>query len=721
MGKLAKIAIWLLGVVAVVVAAGLIWLKFFFDPNDYKDQIATAVEDATGRKLEIHQPITLELFPPLSLSLGEVTFSNAQGFDEAPMAEVGSAAVQVKVLALLSKKIEVGVIRLDGMRLWLGQQADGSNNWDDLSQSSASEESEVTASDHSDKAFSIDQLAIGGVEITNSQVTWVDQSTNQRVVVSPIDLTIGEITGASPFDISGQIGLAIAEPKTALELVYKATASLDLEAQKYLLSDLSLALSATGDALPNGSQTVELAADLVADLTAQTMDLSDLVINSNEVKAGGNISVTQLIDAPAFTGQLAIEEFVPRDLIAKLVEGGIATQDSSALGKASALIKLQGNQDAVNINIVEMVLDDSKLSGTAALEQLAAENPFYRFDLNINQFDADRYMPPADENAQAETAESSEQDDINNMEIPVDWAKTLGLEGKFTLGELKANGLRMTDAQLEVSAKDGLVRLKRLAAKSYDGSIEIAAALDARKETPRYLVHTLLSGVQAGPMQKDMFDETYVSGAASVKAKLLGSGKTVGEVRKSLSGNGDMKFAEGAIHGFNVALSLRKARAVLKGEEADVKTTTQQTDFSQLTASFTVKDGILNNPDLLVMSPAIRMDGHGDVNLVNETIDYHATPKIVASSKGQGGASKDELKGVAVPIHCTGPAADPSCKIDMKAALKAELGDKIDAEKDRAKEKLRERLGLGAETDAESTEEQPSERDQLKDKLKRLW
>jgi AsmA protein len=690
MGKLAKIAVWLLGIIVVVIAAGLIWLKFFLDPNDYKDQIASAVEDATGRKLEIHQPITLELFPPLSLSLGEVTFSNAKGFEEAPMAEVGSAAVQVKMLALLSKKIEVGVIRLDGMKLWLGQKADGSNNWDDLSQPQAAEQ-EVATPDGGGDAFSVDQLAIGGVEITNSQVTWVDEATNQRVVVSPIELTIGQITDATPFDIVGKIGLAIAEPKIALELVYKATATLDLEAQKYQLGDLKVSLSAAGDSLPNGKQTIDLAAELVADLALQTLDLNKLTINSNDVKATGNLSLTQLIDAPTFTGQLAIAEFVPRELIAKLVEVGIPTQDSKALGKASAIIRLNGNQEVVNIEIVEMLLDDSKLSGSAALEQLSAAAPFYRFDLKIDQFNVDRYLPPAT-NLDAKAVSNEESADINRIEIPVEWAKTLGLDGRFSLGELVANGLEMTNAQLEVSAKGGLVRLKRLAADAYDGSIEIAAALDARKQTPRYQFHSLLSGIQAGAMQQDMLDKTYISGAASVKAKLLGAGNTVGEIRRSLSGNGDMKFADGAIHGFNVALSLRKARAVLKGEQSNVASTTQQTDFSQLTASFTVKDGILNNPDLLVMSPAIRMDGKGDVNLVNETIDYHATPAIVASSKGQGGVSRDELKGVAVPIHCTGPIADPECKIDIKSVLKAELGGKIDAEKERAKDKLQDQL-----------------------------
>lgn len=691
MGKVAKIALGLLGIIVVVLAAGLIWLKFFFNPNDYKAQIASAVEDATGRQLEIRQPITLELFPPLSLSLGEVVLSNASGFDDVSMAEVGNASVQVKVHALLNKKIEVGVIRLDGMKLWLTQKADGSNNWDDLSQTTESPEQEIIESNQDEQGFSIDQLAVAGVEVTNSQVTWVDEGTQQRMVVSPIDLTIGKISGTLPFDIAGKIGLKVAEPETVLELVYNATASLDIDAQRYQLDDVALALSATGDAVPNGTQTVELAAEILADLAKQTLELNKLSIDSNDVKAGGHISVNHLIDAPAFSGQLEIEEFVPRDLIAKLVDGGMATQDSSALGKALAVVKLNGTQDAVNIEIVDMTLDDSKLSGTVALEQLSTAVPFYRFDLNINQFDADRYMPPADDTVQT-ASEPEEATDVNSIEIPVEWAKTLGLDGKFALGGLKANGLRMSDAQLEVSAKEGLVRLERLAAKSYQGSIEIAAALDARQETPRYLVHTLLSGVQAGPMQQDMLDKTYISGSASVKAKLLGTGNTVGDIRKSLSGNGDLKFADGAIHGFNVALSIRKARAVLKGEETEVASTTQQTDFSQLTASFTIKDGILNNPDLLVMSPAIRIDGSGDANLVNETVDYRAAPKIVASSKGQGGASKDDLKGVAVPVHCTGPMADPSCKIDIKSALKDELGDKVEAEKERAKEKLKEKL-----------------------------
>ena len=40
------------GIVALLVIAGLA-IKFFFDPNDFKDDIEAAVRDVTGRELSL--------------------------------------------------------------------------------------------------------------------------------------------------------------------------------------------------------------------------------------------------------------------------------------------------------------------------------------------------------------------------------------------------------------------------------------------------------------------------------------------------------------------------------------------------------------------------------------------------------------------------------------------------------------------------------------------
>ena len=107
MGKFLKFILWLVVVLTALVAIAAVVLPMVIDPNDYKAEIATAVEKQTGRTLTIEGDITLSVFPWLGLDIGPTQFSNATGFDEPSMARMEAVQVRVKLLPLLHKQLEV--------------------------------------------------------------------------------------------------------------------------------------------------------------------------------------------------------------------------------------------------------------------------------------------------------------------------------------------------------------------------------------------------------------------------------------------------------------------------------------------------------------------------------------------------------------------------------------------------------------------------------------
>ncbi len=78
----------------------------------------------------------------------------------------------------------------------------------------------------------------------------------------------------------------------------------------------------------------------------------------------------------------------------------------------------------------------------------------------------------------------------------------------------------------------------------------------------------------------------------------------------------------------------------------------EKTDFSSLTGSFTIKNGVLSNQDLELVGPLVRAKGSGTVDIGKRTIAYRLEPKIVASLQGQGG-SKD-MEGLTLPFQIQG-------------------------------------------------------------------
>ena len=70
-----KILAWLLGLVVVLVILAAIVLPRFFDPNDFRGEIADAVREKTGRELVIEGDLKLTVIPWLGVSIGRTSLS----------------------------------------------------------------------------------------------------------------------------------------------------------------------------------------------------------------------------------------------------------------------------------------------------------------------------------------------------------------------------------------------------------------------------------------------------------------------------------------------------------------------------------------------------------------------------------------------------------------------------------------------------------------------
>jgi AsmA protein len=99
----------------------------------------------------------------------------------------------------------------------------------------------------------------------------------------------------------------------------------------------------------------------------------------------------------------------------------------------------------------------------------------------------------------------------------------------------------------------------------------------------------------------------------------------------------------------------------------------KRTDFSEITASFNIRNGVANNQDLQGKAPLFRLSGAGDIDIGNSTLNYGAKASLVATSKGQGGRDLANLAGVTIPVRVTGPFEKPDVTVDF-AELIAKSG-----------------------------------------------
>ncbi len=241
-----------------------------------------------------------------------------------------------------------------------------------------------------------------------------------------------------------------------------------------------------------------------------------------------------------------------------------------------------------------------------------------------------------------------------------------------------------------------------------------------------------MSGISIGPLLRDAAQKDVLEGKGNVALDVTTQGNLVSALKKALNGKAQLALKDGAVKGIDLAGAVRSAKSMFGGKDAEgTASRGEQTDFSELTASFDIKDGIAHNEDLSLKSPFIRVTGAGDVNIGANSLDYVVKTAIVGSMAGQGGKELAELKGFTVPVRLSGPFTAMKYKVELSQMFAGkEQQEAVKATVKEAAQKELEKLLAGSQAlwrqagrrrSAPSTAA-PSKKpeEQLKEKLKGL-
>jgi AsmA protein len=699
MGSLIKWGVGLIVGLVVLIAAAAVILPMVIDPNDYKPQIVQAAKDKLGRDLAIEQDLSLTVFPWLGIETGGVRVGNAAGFEAPNFAEIEQLGLKVKLLPLLSQRVEVDTLLLKGLRLNLEKDKSGKTNWDDLAgakEEAAAEPDAKTSVDQGDSETAPDSqvsLTIQGIQVEDANISWHDRQSGQQYLLQGVRLVTGTLAPGEDVPVEAAVQFTSNKPAMTLQADLNATVSTDAALAVFTVSGLTLALDAEGEGLPAGGAKLVLQADLSADTTKDTLKLDNLAISGPAMSASGVVSVSGLKTNPLATGSLQIAETNPKTL-ASMFASPIVTQDPEALTRASGGVSFRYADGALKLDPLKVVLDESTLDGYVHL--VDPTGPVIRTRLVLDQIDLDRYMPPAAEDAKqpspkADTA--AKPGKVAPGTDPFAALRPLDFIGEFTIGSLKVGNARMRNVTTKVVSKQGVLTIDPMAADLYEGKFKGAMTLNAAGEKPKFAAKQSLTGIQVGPLLKDVADQDRLQGKGEVHLDVRAVGLTEADVKRTLNGSSRFAFTDGAVKGVNLAQIIREASSRLGIGDDKLETGTPgQTDFSELSGSITITNGVIRNQDLAAKSPLLRVDGRGEVDLPANTIDYLVVTEIVRSLEGQGGKSRNEIAGIPIPVRFTGSLDSPKPVPDLEAALSAKAKAQLEEKKQEVQKKVEEKI-----------------------------
>ena len=623
-----KVLIGLVAIVVILVVAVLV-LPSLVPKDTLRAQIENQIESATGREVVIAGDVGVSIIPSVELTLEQVTIANAPGAVAANMIDLGALRLKVGLFPLLGGDLVIDEFVLERPTIQLEIDSQGKPNWefDTAKPASDTQSGGGSGSGGGAPAF-LNDIRLGDVAIVDGTVVYTDRQAGTEERLDNVNLRLSLPDLDRPFDVDGALGwhgeavnltVNVARPRALLD---NQTTDLKTSVETKHLT-LSFDGKVTGGTPLRLEGTTDLKSPSIRELAAWAGSPIEMAGDTlGPLGVVGTVKVAQPIIA--FTGaQIAID--------------AIRANGNVELNTGGAVPRITGNLDVA-------ALDTNPYMGGA----------------------------PASGGGAARAGADQPQGNGDWSDDPIDLSGLKAVDADFTLRveSILVQGIRIGQSALRLTVQGGLMTADLTEMALYDGQGKAKIVANGTGSVPSVALDFDLAGMQAEPLLADAVGFDRISGTARSDMSVRSSGRSQREIVGNLNGNGSLAFTDGAVKGINLGAMLRNVGSAFLDASAGEQ---QKTDFTEITGTFTVTNGVVKNDDLQLLSPLLRVNGAGTVEMPPRTVNYRITPKLVASAEGQGGQT--QAAGLTVPVIVSGPWSDLSFRPDLAGALQETLKD----------------------------------------------
>ncbi len=462
----------------------------------------------------------------------------------------------------------------------------------------------------------------------------------------------------------------------------------NLENQTFEAGSIVLQSEISGDSIPSGTTSLELKTSTKLDLTKQTASIPEFELKAMDMLVKGSASAKQIIDNPAASAKINVGETNLRKLLEAIKVTLPEMADTNTLTKFSSSLELafSSKPQALKIDNLNLNLDQSKLNGSASVKNF--ESPAIAYNLTLDKIDLNQYLPPKKPGTEQTETKTEEV----KIELPTELMRKLNINGTVKVGQLAVDKLKPTNIIVKTTAAKGNININPIAADIFKTRVNAQANINVKGETPKYSFKTNTQKLPIGEVLITFTGNDRISGTGNLNADINTAGQTITEFKQNLNGRINADLKDGAVKGFNLAQIIRDAKAKIAGKKSEATKEEPKTDFSELIAQLTIKQGIVNTDKLTAKAPFMRINGSGTVDLPKEKLKYLVKTKIVDSDKGQGGQELKELNGLTIPVKLRGKYTDPDISLDLNSLLEQKAKDKVKKKIDKKKKEVEQKL-----------------------------
>jgi AsmA protein len=562
------------GVIILLIVAVVVAVPFFVPIDSMKAELVSKVKQATGRDLRINGKVSFSVLPSLALEAENVSFANPPGAASPDMAKLGKLEVDLKLIPLLSWRVEVAKLALIDPVIDLEVDKQGRPNWQ-FATAPAAPAAPATPAAPAPAASAgggvgLKELQLDDVRLENGTVTYSDLRSGEKLELDKVAMTLSLPGLDSPFKADGS---AVYRGETMPLTVTLAN-------PRSLLAGKGSAVTLKLDAKP------------------VSFDFAGTAASTSPLKLDGTVA----LKVPSLRG-LAQWAGVPLD-----APGGFGPL--SLAGKVS----LAGNK--MSFKEAKLALDQINAQGELTVETGGAR-PALKGQLAVDKLDLNPYL-------ERPSAASGAASGWSDTPLDLGALKSADLDFNLSANALQYRKLQVGKSALAVRLKDGRFEADLNQLALYQGGGKGKVVVDGSGGVPALELQLALSQVQLEPLLNDYMAMDRLRGVGAINLNVSGHGKSQRDIVSTLGGNASLDVTNGKIKGMNLVAMMKNVAAAFEGGARS----TQETDFVALTGTFTIANGIAHNNDLQLKSADLPMTGAGTIDLPHRTVDYKVTPRV---------------------------------------------------------------------------------------------
>jgi AsmA protein len=520
-------------------------------------------------------------------------------------------------MPLLSGEVAIEILKISGLKANVVRRKDGTMNFADL----------AGPKDKDKKPEAPPNLRVAEVVVEKVQVAYRDEASGQELNIPELSLKTGRLDGQTPGEVSLQARLTGKKPEADLRAQVTGALRFNLGKEEFAFDKFNAQLKGRYDQDTVSAEFAAPKVEVTPAKAAGTEVRVSILVKGPQRKVDARL----LIAAMEGTAKALTIPNITLDLDAAIA--GIA-----AKAKVEAAVKANLAKQDLDADVTGK-LDDGSFKGKIALTNFAPLKA--NFDAEFDRLNVDRYIPPEKKDGKGDE--------------PVDLGVLRGksVSGKLAIGALTALRVKLENVKAEIKLADGKLEISPHSANLYGGTM--AGAIGAEANGNRVLVKENIQNVAVGPLLRDYARKDLLEGRGSITFDVQAAGGTTLALKRALAGKAQLLVKDGAIKGINLSQGVGSVKSALA-----TKTTkhdpSQKTDFSEMSASFAIKNGVAHNDDLKVQAPTLRVGGAGNLDIGHNSIDYQAKATLVAG-------------GITIPVKLDGALDSPSWHVDYTALV----------------------------------------------------